>query len=227
MRHTSVRLSDHHLELIESTGKSPSKVMREALDLYFKSKPEEGDADRMKALIQEHERTWHKSGHKVSTPEPPPESVPPNVPKESAQRAHDVLTKEAQGSKGVPQSVRTSVAQRAHDVLTKEAQGSKGVPQSVRTSVAQRAQDVPPDVREDPVTLAKRFILAELEAGREPTAAEVAEAVGIESRPLGRLMKAEGLQAKLTGTGNRKVRRYTADMKEKIEELIAKGELEE
>lgn len=79
---------------------------------------------------------------------------------------------------------------------------------------------MPQDVREDPVTLAKRFILAELEAGREPTAAEVAEHVGMKSRPLGRLMSLEGLQAKLTGTGNRKVRRYTADMKEKIEGML-------
>lgn len=191
MRHTSVRLSERHQELIESTGKSPSTVMREALDLYFKIKPEEGGADRMKALIQEHEKTWHKSGHKVSTPEPPPQSV--------------------------PQTVLTKSAQRAHDVRTKEAQGSKDVPQSVRESEAQRAQSVPQDVREDPVTLAKRFILAELEAGREPAAAEVAEHVGMESRPLGRLMSLEGLQAKLTGTGNNKVRRYTFDMKEKLE----------
>ena len=46
--------------------------MKEALDLYFQIKPEEGDIDGMKALIQEHERTWHKPGHKVSTTEPPP-----------------------------------------------------------------------------------------------------------------------------------------------------------
>jgi len=77
---------------------------------------------------------------------------------------------------------------------------------------------------EDPVTLAKRFILAEMEAGREPTAAEVAEAVGMESRPLGRLMGAEGLQAKLTGSGNNKVRRYTFDLKERIEEILAAGD---
>lgn len=45
----------------------------------------------MKALIQEHERTWHKSGHKVSTPKPPPESVPQNVLAECAQRRHRAL----------------------------------------------------------------------------------------------------------------------------------------
>ncbi len=80
--------------------------------------------------------------------------------------------------------------------------------------------EVKPSPSEDPVTTAKRFILAELEAGREPTAAEVAEHVGMKSRPLGRLMSLEGLQAKLTGTGNNKVRRYTADMKEKIEGML-------
>jgi hypothetical protein len=189
MRHTSIRLSERHLELIESTGKSPTKVMREALDLYFKTKPEEGSLDRMKALIQEHERTWHKSEHKESTPEPPPGSVSQNVKKS---------------------------AQRAQSVLTKEAQGSKDVPQSVRKDEAQRAQSVPQDVREDPLTLAKRFILAELEAGREPAAAEVAEHVGMKSRPLGVLMSKAGLQARLTGTGNNKVRRYTFELREKI-----------
>jgi len=182
MRHTSIRLSERHLELIEATGKGPTEVMREALDHYFQLKPGE---DQMKALIQEHERVWHKPRHKVSTTEPPPKSVPPDVPKEAAQRA-----------------------------------------QSVRGEEAQRAQDVPPDVRKDPVTLAKRFILAELEAGREPTAAEVAEHVGVKSRPLGRLMAAEGLQAKLTGTGNNKVRRYTSELKEKIGGTLESGELE-
>ena len=58
--------------------------------------------------------------------------------------------------------------------------------------------------------------------GREPTAAEVAEHVG----PLGRLMAAEGLQAKLTGTGNNKTRRYTFELKEKIEALLDSGEVE-
>lgn len=194
MRHTSIRLSERHHELIESTGKGPTEVMREALDLYFQIKPEEGDVDRMEALIQEHERTWHKSGHKVSTTEPPPTSVPSNVPIKSAQRAQNVLIE--------------------------EAQSSKDVPPHARGDEAQRAQSVPPNVREDPVTLAKRFILAELEAGREPSAAEVAEHVGMESRPLGRLMSLEGLQATLTGTGNNKVRRYTFDMKEKIEGML-------
>jgi hypothetical protein len=191
MRHTSVRLSERHQELIESTGKSPSKVMREALDLYFKIKPEESGGDRMKALIQEHERTWHK----VSTTEPPPESLPQNVPKKSAQRAQSVLKNEEQSSKDVPQSVL-----------------GEG---------AQRAQGVHQDVREDPVTLAERFILAELKAGREPTVQEVAEAVGMESRPLGRSLREAGFENVVCRRDGKQARRYTFDMKERLE-----GELE-
>ena len=188
MRHTSVRLSERHQELIESTGKSPTKVMREALDLYFKIKPEEGSADRMKALIQEHERTWHKSGHKVSTTEPPPKNVPQNV-------------------------------------LKNEAQRSKGVPQSVRGDVAQSAQGVPQDVREDPVTLAERFILAELEAGREPTVQEVADHVGMESKPLGRQLREAGLENTVCRREGVQARRYTFELKQKIEEALKSSKM--
>jgi len=73
---------------------------------------------------------------------------------------------------------------------------------------------------QDPVTLAKAYILAELEEGREPTAAEVAEAVGMESRPLGRLMKAEGLEARNVHRGGVKARRYTLEMLDIIKPTI-------
>lgn len=199
MRHTSVRLSERHQELIESTGKGPTEVMREALDLYFQIKPEEGSIDRMKALIQEHERTWHKSRHKVSTTEPPPDSVPPNVP--------------------------TKSAQRAQNVLTKGAQSSRDVPQNVRGDVAQRAQSVPPDVREDPVTLAKRFILAELEAGREPTVREVADHVGMEAKPLGRVLREAGIENVVCRRDGVQARRYTFDLKPKIEEALKSSKM--
>ena len=62
--------------------------------------------------------------------------------------------------------------------------------------------------------------------GIEPTAAEVAEAVGMESRPLGRIMKEAGVQAQNVHRGGVKARRYTFDLKERIEEILAAGELE-
>jgi predicted transcriptional regulator len=99
----------------------------------------------------------------------------------------------------------------------------------VKQNVKPEGKTVKPEVKptppEDTVTAAKRYILAELEAGREPTAAEVAEHVGMKSRPLGVLMSKAGVQAKLTGTGNNKVRRYTFELKERIEELLAVEDL--
>jgi hypothetical protein len=62
--------------------------------------------------------------------------------------------------------------------------------------------------------------------GIEPTAAEVAEAVGMESRPLGRIMKEVGVQAQNVHRGGVKARRYTFDLRERIEEILAGGEME-
>jgi hypothetical protein len=74
---------------------------------------------------------------------------------------------------------------------------------------------------EDPVILAKRYILAELEAEREPTAAEVAEAVGMDPKRLGTLLGRAGVKARSVHRGGKKARRYTLDMKESIERLAA------
>lgn len=96
MRHTSIRLSDRHLKLIESTGKGPSEVMREALDLYFKNNPEEDLIDRMETLIRDHEERRHAPRHKLEHKMSSfPGGVPPNVLTDEAQRAHNVLTVEA------------------------------------------------------------------------------------------------------------------------------------
>lgn len=62
--------------------------------------------------------------------------------------------------------------------------------------------------------------------GIEPSAAEVAEAVEIESRPLGRIMEEAGVQAQNIHRGGVKARRYTFDLKPKIEEMLESGELE-
>jgi hypothetical protein len=82
--------------------------------------------------------------------------------------------------------------------------------------------DVKPAPPEDPVTLAKRFILAELEAGMEPTAASVAEAVEMDPKRLGTLLGRAGIKARSVHRGGKKARRYTLDMKESIERLAAR-----
>lgn len=103
----------------------------------------------------------------------------------------------------------------------------------VLRSESPKVQEAPPPPKdpkvlgsEDPVTLAGRFILAELEAGREPTVQEVADHVGMESKPLGRQLREAGLENTVCRREGVQARRYTFELKPKIEELIAKGEQE-
>ena len=53
MKHTSVNLTEEQLQAITKTGKSPSEVIRAALDAYFD--PPRSAAD----LVREHERLFH------------------------------------------------------------------------------------------------------------------------------------------------------------------------
>ena len=98
MKHTSVRLSDDHIAMIATTGKSPTAIIKEALDLYF-GRPSE-DLEPTRKLIEEHVKAYHMAGavlnseHKVSTE---PESVPHNVPQDVLKNvptvAHKVSTR--------------------------------------------------------------------------------------------------------------------------------------
>lgn len=56
----------------------------------------------------------------------------------------------------------------------------------------------------------------------EPTVQDVAEAVGMESRPLGRLLKAAGIENTNCWRDKVKARRYVFDLKEKIEGMLEK-----
>lgn len=167
MRHTSVRLSERHFELIKSTGKGPSDVMREALDLYFQIEPEEDLIDKMKALIQEHERVCHSYEHDVSTT-------------------------------------------------------SNSVPPIVRDVEAQRAHNVPQDVREV-LQVIKEFH----DKGEEPTAGDVALKIGMASRSLGKMLGKYEIQTTRVQRNNRQGRYYTFELKDKVEDLLAEGGLEE
>ena len=53
MKHTSVNLTDAQIDLIKKTGKSPSAVIRDALDSYFRDEPSALE------LIELHEQQYH------------------------------------------------------------------------------------------------------------------------------------------------------------------------
>jgi len=54
----------------------------------------------------------------------------------------------------------------------------------------------------------------------------VAEAVGMDPKRLGTLLGRAGIKARSVHRGGKKARRYTLDMREGIEEILAAGELE-
>ena len=56
MKHTSINLSEEHLALIKNTDRTPTTIIREALDRYFHPEPS------AKELIAEHERLYHGNG---------------------------------------------------------------------------------------------------------------------------------------------------------------------
>jgi len=55
MKHTSINLTDAQINLIKKTGKSPSAVIRDALDSYFRDEPTAFE------LIELHEQRYHMS----------------------------------------------------------------------------------------------------------------------------------------------------------------------
>ena len=83
MKHTSIRLSDRHVALIQSTGETPTEVVRKALDTYFQLDSEREDIqEEFRALISEgiseHERAHHFK-HKKGGSAPQKKSVGENV----------------------------------------------------------------------------------------------------------------------------------------------------
>ncbi len=61
--------------------------------------------------------------------------------------------------------------------------------------------------------------------GIEPTVQEVAEAVGMESRPLGRLLKTAGIENVVCRRDGKQARRYTFDLKPKIEKAVGSNSI--
>jgi len=100
---------------------------------------------------------------------------------------------------------------------------------TVKPELNQDKTEVKPALNDDKTTIKQvlQVIRDFHDRGIEPMAAEVAEAVGMESRPLGRLMKEAGVQAQNVHRGGVKARRYTFELREKIERMLEEGETSE
>ena len=73
----------------------------------------------------------------------------------------------------------------------------------------------------DEARAALTFILAELEAGREPTSREAAEKVGLTPTGLGMMLSKVGIKAQNTRRDMKSVKIYTKPMMPRIKELLA------
>ena len=83
---------------------------------------------------------------------------------------------------------------------------------AVKPGIGQSDQDL--------LNAALEAILTRFDAGEEPTAAEIAEDLGINARPLGRVMKAAGVPAKNTTRSGITARRYPFSLKKKVEKML-------
>ncbi len=185
MKHTSIRLSDRHVALIQSTGETPTEAVRKALDVYFQLEPGREDIlEEVRALISEsiskHERAHH-SKHEEGGLEPQKETVVENV------------------REGVRE------IEKKQDLKTSEIV----------------LKDVPENVRE--MLKAIKSFHGE---GKEPLVAEVGEKVGVSGQSVGSTLRHYGIKSKHAQRDGKKGRYYTFELKERIEELIEKGDLE-
>jgi len=76
------------------------------------------------------------------------------------------------------------------------------------------------------IVKAAQAILACFDEGREPLNTEIAEAVGVSVNSLGMYLRPTGIKTTPTGRQGIKGRYFTFDLKERIEEILATGELE-
>jgi uncharacterized membrane protein YgcG len=117
--------------------------------------------------------------------------------------------------------MRPAIDSEIWELMDQRSSGPKVKVTEVRKykspDVPKEKKDVSTEVQNDPVEAAKAFILAELEAGREPRGAAAAAAGGGGANRRGGGFGGGGGGGRRGPRGGKKARRYTLDMKEKIE----------
>jgi hypothetical protein len=120
--------------------------------------------------------------------------------------------------------------------LTKDKPSPKSLPKTPQTltkagltkdkSLPKTRKKALPKTEEGVIERAIEAIRDFHRRGIEPSVSEVAEVVGAESKPLGRHLKAMGLEAQNVRRDGVRARRYTIDLKPKIEGMLEASELE-
>ena len=110
----------------------------------------------------------------------------------------------------LPLKIKELIGEEPGSQRVKEPERSLGA-----TTLEEPGSQLNPEARQ-----ALTYILAELEAGREPTSREAAEKVGLTPTGLGMALAKHGIKAQNTRRDMKSVKIYTKPMIAKIRELL-------
>jgi hypothetical protein len=211
MKHTSVNLSVEHLQAIAKTGKSPSEVIRAALDAYFN--PPQNAAK----LIREHEWLYHLPdiAHEERIDMRETEHETRIDVSDMPEIAHELRTEEDE-MRNLEHEERTHVPEPAHE----ERRDMCKIEHKAR--IKELIPENMPENAHDLSMKALTYILRELEAGKEPTVNDVAVELRVSTQAIAKALSPLGVRAQETKRGGIAGRYYTKPMKSHIEEILAK-----
>ena len=220
---------------IADTKKSPTVIIKKALDLYFDIPSE--DLEPARKLIEEHVRTCHSSQYEynTSTRARIKHSMSSDIKHvvsqnelQSAQAAHKVSTE-------MPIEQAISIrAQDEHTVNTAPYEQDEGVQSehNANTDIEHNAPVPAPapetkDAHSEHVmgTEARQalsLILEELKGNHEPLVNEIANKMSLNPIELGRILATCGIAAKKTRRHKQPVTIFPRFMRGQIEEILSK-----
>jgi hypothetical protein len=233
MKHTSIRLSEEHTVMIAETKKSPTVIIKKALDLYFDIPSE--DLEPARKLIEEHVRTCHSSQYEYNTStrarikhamSSDIKHVVSQNELQSAQAAHKVSTE-------MPIEQAISIrAQDEHIVITAPDDQDEGVQSehNANTDIEHNAPASAPETKDahsehvmgTEARQALSLILEELKGNHEPLVNEIANKMSLNPIELVRILATCGIAAKKTRRHKQPVTIFPRFMRGQIEEILSK-----
>jgi len=192
MKYLGAKIPDELDEKILATGRPKSDVVREALAAYFSIESAPTNKEDLIALIDE--RIKLNAGKT---------NVKLGVKSTLNTDKIGVKSELNKGKISVKPALNTDKIDTEHKLNER------------KTIVKPQLNDSKTDVK--PILEA---IKSYHDRGKEPLVSEVAEATGMETRPMGVLLKKHGIEAKSTRRDGLAGRYFVFDLKDRIEELL-------
>jgi len=209
MKYLGVKIPDELAEALEATERPKSEVVREALEAYLEVKRGIPYRNEIIKLIDERVAFYMgKTTVKPESNEGKTEVKPQVKPSKTT-----VKPESNEGKTEVKPQVKPSKT-------TVKPESNEGKTE-VKPQVKPGKTTVKPEENEI-LQVIKSFH----DRDKEPLVSEVAERMGMESRPMGRLLSKHGIRATKTHREGKPGRYFTFDQREKIKKLIANDETE-